>query len=477
MTGGDATPVDARAGTGRVLVLLAALLVAMPWSFASMGPLAPLMPTAALVLGLVAVLHPRLPVTTPRVRRVATLATAALVAAGVLASAGRLALVGGPVGSPGWAVVLAGYAVLALAAATAGSRPGRRGALVFAALLAVHTVLLLAFLRLAHPDIDVLVYLREGVAGLLHGHDPYAMTYPNPYDAGESAAYLGPGIAVGDRLVYGFPYLPATLLADVPGWLVGDVRVAHALALTALAVVLRRLADDDLGRRLTLLAVAGPTSVTLVSTGWTEAVVMLAVGLLVLGLRRPRTVLVALGVGLLLSSKQYAVVLVPLAGVVWHRARTGLLAGVGGAAVLVLAFVAWDPRAFWRSVVELQLLQPVRHDTTSLLLSAVDAFGWLPPATYGVLPIVAGVLVAAVVARRAPRTPTAVALGIGLSLLATVLLSKQAPENYYDLVTVALLVGAIAWPTDQAGRSAQAADSSRAVDAGRQSGQRPLSSA
>lgn len=62
------------------------------------------------------------------------------------------------------------------------------------------------------------------------------------------------------------------------------------------------------------------------------------------------------------------------------------------------------------------------------------------------LPVVGGLLTALVLARYAPRTPAAFAAAAGLTLLVTILLSKQAFANYYFMASSALLVAAVAWP-------------------------------
>ena len=60
-----------------------------------------------------------------------------------------------------------------------------------------------------------------------------------------------------------------------------------------------------------------------------------------------------------------------------------------------------------------------------------------------------GGLTATAFSLQAPRTPTAFAGGVGLTLLVTFLLSKQAFMNYYFFVSGALLIAAAAWPTSQ----------------------------
>jgi len=124
-----------------------------------------------------------------------------------------------------------------------------------------------------------------------------------------------------------------------------------------------------------------------------------------------------------------------------------ILIGLGVAGAVTLPFFLVNTGAFWKAIVEYQLIQPFRADSLSLLVSSVNTFGWPPPWTYGVLPLVGGGLTAVALALRTPRTPAAFAAGVGLTLLVTILLSKQAFMNYYFIVSGALLIAAVAWPT------------------------------
>jgi hypothetical protein len=152
--------------------------------------------------------------------------------------------------------------------------------------------------------------------------------------------------------------------------------------------------------------------------------------------------------GLLLVSKQYFVVVIPLLWLIrqWLTRRM-ILIGLGLAAAVTLPLFLVDPPTFWKSIVGIQGV-PLRADSVSLLVSSVKTFGWPPPWTYGVLPLLGAGLTALVLALRAPRTPAAFAAAAGLTLLITILLSKQAFMNYYFMVSGALLIAAVAWPTE-----------------------------
>jgi len=304
--------------------------------------------------------------------------------------------------------------------------------------------------------IDVQVFLHDGAVALLHGHNPYSMSFPNIYPPRLAELFYGPGVVVHERITYGFPYLPLSLLLAIPGQLLGDVRYSQLIAMLVTAVVLRRLASDRIGRAVAVLGVAAPAAIPLLTGAWTEPTLVALLACLVLALERQRLAFVGVLLGLFLVSKQYVVVALP---VIWlvrqHLTRRAVLIGCAVATALTLPFFLVNPTAFWKAIVEFQLVQPFRSDSLSLLVSSVNTFGWPPPWTYGVLPLVGGGLTAVVVALRAPRTPAAFAAGVGLTLLVTILLSKQAFINYYFLVSGAFLIAAVAWPTQQPLTSAQ----------------------
>ena len=124
-----------------------------------------------------------------------------------------------------------------------------------------------------------------------------------------------------------------------------------------------------------------------------------------------------------------------------------ILIGLGLAAAVTLPLFVVDPATFWKGIVGIQEV-PLRPDSLSLLVSSVKTFGWPPPWAYGVLPLAWGGLTALILALRAPRTPAAFAAAVGLTLLVTILLGKQAFANYYFIVSGALLIAAVAWPTE-----------------------------
>ena len=51
--------------------------------------------------------------------------------------------------------------------------------------------------------------------------------FENPYSAANTEMFYGPGVVSGGRVQYGFPYLPAPLILDLPAHLVSDAVWMH----------------------------------------------------------------------------------------------------------------------------------------------------------------------------------------------------------------------------------------------------------
>jgi hypothetical protein len=328
-----------------------------------------------------------------------------------------------------------------------------------AALVALGLGSIPILLRVPDARIDVQIFQHDGVAALLRGINPYTLTFANPYSLQESILYYGTGLFDAEgRLLFGFPYPPASLLLVVPGALLGDVRLSMVGAVVLASMVVWRQASTAFERACAVALAVLPGAPLIMVNAWTEPLLVGLLATAVVGMRRHWRATPYL-LGVLLVSKQYLVVILPLLWLLRGTARTsamglrGFAARVVGSALAVsVPLAVWSPIAFWDSVVRLQLRQPFRADSTSLLVWLVNRTGWPPPSVYGWLPLAAGLLTACLLAWRAPRTPAGFAGAVGVTLLVTFMLSKQAFANYYYLALGALLIAAGTWeardPTD-----------------------------
>jgi hypothetical protein len=342
-------------------------------------------------------------------------------------------------------------------------RPPALAALRFPLLLALAAAMGGIVIRRApQPAIDVWYFQQMGADALLQGLDPYLIAYPNIY--GPYTAHYAPAVLSPDRLlVLGNPYPPLSILLAVPAAAVSaDVRWVSLALVILSAWAIRRLGRGTIeGELAAVLFLFQPRTLFVVEQSWTEPALLAAVlgtALLVdrwigeeaSGSRRART-WIACGIvaGLALASKQYAPLL--LLPVLFALPEVGRWKAAAVAAGVVLAvivpFVAWDPQAFYRAVVEFQVAQPFRGDGLSWLAASVSLGGPLLPVWPAFL--LAGAALALGIRRSVPLAQ-AVLTGAG-AWLALVLFNKQAFCNYYWLAVGLLCAGAAlsAGPADR----------------------------
>lgn len=323
--------------------------------------------------------------------------------------------------------------------------------------LVVTAALHVVWIRGVDSDIDVGYFVRDSTAALMDGRNPFSLTFPNPYTAAESSQYWAPELVDGDRITIGFPYLPGALLGYLPGHLLGEVRLASVAALLVAVALVWRLTTEPVGRILVAALPLSPLALLVTTQYWVEPLIVLGVALMAWAVRRGSRSWGAVALVALLTVKQYAVIWLPLERVVRRRLGVRTLAwGVGVSAVLVGGAFLSEPSGFWRSVVTAQFVQPYRPDSISLAVDLVDAGLPIPVAALSVCSLLAGLGIAAWVRATAPANATWLVLGLGLSLLGTVLLSKQAFTNYYFVVTACTVFGVALWPTDHGRASPEA---------------------
>jgi hypothetical protein len=291
------------------------------------------------------------------------------------------------------------------------------------------------------PAIDTW-YMQDGSsAALLRGRSPYGVRFRNIYAPDESM--YGPGMVVVGWVTASCPYPPLSLIAVAPAkLLLGDVRWAHLLALAAAGVVIAMAAPPgqrSWGFWAAALLLLSPRSMLVILAAWTEPLVILGLAATLLcAAREPRWTWLALG--LMLATKQYAVLLLPVAHLLIgaplrSRANARLLSrAVFVAAGLTLPLLAWDPHGFLSSVVLMQVRQPFRSDALSFPALLAQLTGVRLGSAIGFLACGGAMFWAA---RRADRTPAGFASAAALALLAFFAFNKQAFCNYYFLVAAA----------------------------------------
>jgi len=294
------------------------------------------------------------------------------------------------------------------------------------------------FLTVARtPPIDVFVFQQIGSDRLLHGVSPYAPGYPNLY--GPQTPFYGAGVLdSAGQLTIGLPYPPLSLLLTLPAYIAGgDVRFANVVAIAAAALLIVLFRTSRWSGLAAMVFLLTPRVLYVIVQSWTEAVfVCLFAFVIFCALRWRRALPFALG--LFFATKQYSVLTLPFVGFLGARGEAKgstarlLAKSIGVAAAITLPFALWDPRGFWRSVVQFQIMQPLRMDALSYLVVIQERFGNVPLLT--LMPFAAFAAAAALLLWRTPRSPAHFAAAVTLSSLVFFAFSKQAFCNYYYYV-------------------------------------------
>jgi len=324
-------------------------------------------------------------------------------------------------------------------------RGGNLARTALALMLLTHLLLGLWALRVVPPPgVDVCIFQREAAGALLHGRNPYAMTFANLYADPERV--YGAGTYANGKLLFGYPYPPLSLLLVLPGYFLGDFRIAHLLATTAAGALIATTRRSQVSVAAAGLFLFTPRMFFVLEAGWTEPLAAVLLAGVVFGAKREWRMMPVL-LAMLLVVKQYMILCVPIAAVLliapWCTARhrqgrnyRGIIWSAATIATAVTLPVAlWNIRAFLNSVVLLQFHQPLRMDALSYLPWLINTAGIGAPMW---LAFVAAAVVMVWALLRFPRTPAGFAGASALLLLVFFALSKQAFCNYYFLVIAAM---------------------------------------
>jgi hypothetical protein len=332
-------------------------------------------------------------------------------------------------------------------------RPQWSSRLWFPALLVVSTWLGMWMIR-ATPDpyIDVVEVHNEALNALLHGDDPYRISFKNIYESEDAARFYKPEALIGNRLAFGYPYPPPSLLLVIPGHvLAGDYRYSE-LCLLVLAAACMGYGRAGMTPKLAAaLLLTTPRIWFVLEKGWTEPVAVFLLALTVFLMLRC-SVPAAFVAGVFVVTKQY----LGFAGLaVWRlmymRAASWpwtIVAAIVAAAASILPFLLWHPNAFMRSVIWLQLQERFRPDSLSFL-------SWAASRGYGsgsyLWAMGAAIATTALSTVATRNTPSGFAVSVAVTTFAMFAFGSKAFCNYYFFVIGALCCAIAAWPdrTDQ----------------------------
>lgn len=297
------------------------------------------------------------------------------------------------------------------------------------------------------PHIDVWVFQQQGPKTLLEGHNPYdyrQANFPDIYHSARPGAQevYGPGLSKDDRLQFGFPYPPLSLLLATIGYgIAHDHRYAQAIAITIAGLFIGYARPGRFSKLAAVLFLMTPEIWFVLGRGWTEPFVVMLLAGTIFCCCRKLWKLLPIALGLFLASKQYLALAVPFTFLLllepfnlnrvdnWKKWGWLLIESAIVAAIVSLPLALWNWHEFWFSTVSVQKYAPFRWDALSYLVmlglhnSKYITWTWLVPVA-----LIPAMLLAF---RNAPRSAAGFALSLGLVFLVFFAFNKQAFCNYY----------------------------------------------
>ena len=279
-----------------------------------------------------------------------------------------------------------------------------------------------------------------GIAVERYVDNVYAMTFPSPTDPGQTFNH--------------YAYPPLTLYCNAASWeFFKDVRVFWILGdlFGALAIwlVARRLSPTE-PRFAELIALAFlylPRSLLVIEQSWTEPLCVATLSGLALALcYGGGTVAAGCLLGLWLSSKQYMALGIPQILRLRRIRPAGWLWAAAVGIAIALPFMVWNFAALYRSLFGHFLTSAPSLQTLSLY-SALARVNLTFPAWLALLVWVPGL---AFFTWRMRPTLAGALFSMAATWLLFFILGKQAAQNYFYLISFALLLAAAATPrTDE----------------------------
>jgi hypothetical protein len=333
-----------------------------------------------------------------------------------------------------------GLAMLAGALLVAAVLVARRrwglGMLAFASMA---VALVLVVQASGHPAIDVWIILQQSTRALLHGANPYELSFS--------------GVPAGQTNDC-FNYLPFTFLASLPGRVaLGDVRYAElAVLLGGVAMLVRsvrragRLAAaaervpaaaaeaSTLAVPLVVMALCLPGTLRVVQQSWNESMILGCLAAAVALVLSGREWLAVVPLGLALMTKQHVVLVLPLWALWRSFGPRRALAAAGLGAAVCLPWALANPSRFYGCTVRFFLDLPARQDSLSVWKFVPGGLQ-----TLVVLALTAGGYLLAY--RLLDGSASSLVFGCGLLFAAFDLANKQSFENQWLLACQLLVLG------------------------------------
>jgi hypothetical protein len=337
---------------------------------------------------------------------------------------------------------------LLVAAVLVARRRRGLGMLAFGAMAAAVVLIVQSS---GHPAIDVWIILQQSTRALLHGANPYELSFS--------------GVPAGQTSDC-FNYLPFTFLAAVPGRvLLGDVRYAElAVLLGGMGMLVAAVHHRGAGRAwrsvgpgtlavpLVVMALYLPGMLRVAQQSWNESMILGCLAASVALVLWGRAWAAVVPLGLALATKQHVVLVLPLWALWRSFGPRRALAAAGLGAAICLPWLAAGPSRFYGCTVRFFIDLPARQDSLSV-------WKFIPGGglqTLVVLALVAGGYVLAW--RLLDGSVSSLVFGSGLLFAAFDLANKQSFENQWLLACQLLVLGLACRAAERGAELASAAD-------------------
>jgi len=279
------------------------------------------------------------------------------------------------------------------------------------------------------PYIDVYDYLKNGALAFVSGQNPYTVNYARYYQN-----------VIPDY----YSYLPGMVYLTLPIVLIfHDPRYTFILAEFLAAYFIFKMTEKSKSSYIyPLLFLANPISPYMIEQSYTEPLILCLLLLFGWLSLKPKNILSATVFGLVLSTKQYALFLLPLfLKLIGNFRKTiPMIIGVFTTIILIVApFFFWNPSDFWHDAISLQLTFGPRYEgLTFFSLLYRFGFGY---SVYLSLLIICLFLI--FIYRRKVNNLAAFFSLSSFVFFALFFFNKWAFMNYYYLISQLFLAGAV----------------------------------
>lgn len=288
------------------------------------------------------------------------------------------------------------------------------------------------------PFIDTFYVHQSSALAVQHNKNPYELSEPNIYG---DLRFYGEKWVKNGRMTVGNGYPPMSIYLTSVGFLIfGDTRYGILLALLISGAFIRSFTKNRFSNLAAFLLLFSPRSFFILEQAWTEPFLIMLLAILVwVCIYHPKWRFVILG--LLMASKQYLVVMFPIAFLLLNKGYRPrewikpITTTIGTALIVTLPLALRNFQKFIWDVGLSQFYQPFRYDTLSFLSAYAFISGITPSQYFSIFTLVLAELY---VLLRANYSPSGFSLGIAFSILMFFAFSKQGSPNYYFMVIGAL---------------------------------------